>query len=230
MFDVRTLCPGESDGAVAEKLAEYFNRISQEFTALEPKDIPVTYDKVLPLLEPWEVAARIKKFRKPKSMVEGDIFPKLMTLFADQLALLLTDIYNGITVTAVWPVVWKHESVTAIPKTTHPSDFGDLRNISCTMLASKIYESYVLNWSSEEIQIKDNQYGGVRGCSTAHMLVEVWNDVGESLEDYRAGAVLSSIDYAKAFNRLSFQHCLAAYARKGASTPVIKLIATFLSN
>ena len=62
------------------------------------------------------------------------------------------------------------------------------------------------------------------------MLVEVWNDIGESLEDYRAGAVLSSIDYAKAFNRLSFQQCLAAYARKGASTQTIKLLATFLSN
>ena len=43
-------------------------------------------------------------------------------------------------------------------------------------------------------------------------------------------SVLTSIDYAKAFNRLSFQHCLAAFAKKGASTPIIELIATFLSN
>ena len=99
------LCPGDSNQAVADKLADYFNRIGREFEPLEPADIPATHDRVLPLLQPWDVAARIKKFRKPKSMVDGDIFPKLMTLFADQLALPLTDIYNESTVSAVWPRV-----------------------------------------------------------------------------------------------------------------------------
>ena len=98
------------------------------------------------------------------------------------------------------------------------------------MLASKIYESYILNWTAEEVTLRVNQYGGVRGCSTAHMLVGVWNDIGESLEDYRAGVVLSSNDYAKAFNRLSFQHCLSSFARKGASSQILRLLATFLSN
>ena len=46
-----------------------------------------------------------------------------------------------------------------------------------------------------------------------------------NLEDYRASMVLTS----KAFNRLSYQHCLRAFAAKGAS-PIIRLLATFLSN
>ena len=133
---------------VAEKLADYFNRISQEFSPLEPEQIPLTYPENLPLLQPWDVAGRMRHFRKPRSMVLGDIFPRLMTLYADQVAIPLTDIYNEITVSAVWPQIWKHESVTVIPKTSHPSDFGDLRNISCTMLASKVYESYVLGWAA----------------------------------------------------------------------------------
>ena len=62
------------------------------------------------------------------------------------------------------------------------------------------------------------------------MLVGVWDEVLEALEDYRAGVVLSSIDYSKAFNCLSFQHCLGAFASKGASTPILCLLATFLSN
>ena len=98
------------------------------------------------------------------------------------------------------------------------------------MLASKMYESYVLEWASTEVKLKSNQYGGVKGCSTAHMVIEIWQSICESLEDYRAAAVLTSIDYAKAFNRLSFQECLKAFAAKGASSSVIRLIATFLSN
>ena len=41
---------------------------------------------------------------------------------------------------------------------------------------------------------------------------------------------MTSIDYAKAFNRLSFQECLAALARKGASSNLLAIIASFLSN
>ena len=107
---------------------------------------------------------------------------------------------------------------------------GDLRNISCTMLPSKIYESFVLNWLSTEVHCKNNQYGGIKGCGVAHLLVDMWDDVLHNLEDARAATMLTAIDYAKAFNRLSFQHCLEAFARKGASTEMIRILATFLSN
>ena len=42
--------------------------------------------------------------------------------------------------------------------------------------------------------------------------------------------MIPAIDYTKAFNRLSFQHCLEAFAGKGASTETIAILATFLSN
>ena len=97
-------------------------------------------------------------------MVDGDIFPQLVTLFADQLAIPLTSIYNSITASSIWPVIWKKEFVTVIPKTSIPRSFADLRNISCTMLASKVHESYVLGWASAEVKLKSNQYGGYGGA------------------------------------------------------------------
>ena len=107
---------------------------------------------------------------------------------------------------------------------------GDLRNISCPMLPSKIYESFVLNWLSTEVSCKRNQYGGVKGCGVGHLLVDMWDEILTNLEDASAAIMLTAVDYAKAFNRLSFQHCLRAFARKGASTETIRLLATFLSN
>ena len=165
-----------------------------------------------------------------KSMVEGNIFPTLVTLFADFLAVPLTNIFNTITSSAIWPLLWKKEHVTVIPKTSFPGLFADLRNISCTLLTSKIYESFVLNWASAQVKLKPNQFGGVRGSGTPHMLINIWQDICENVEDYSAATVIMSIDYSKAFNRLLFQHCLKAFARKGASTQVIRLLATFLSN
>ena len=231
LFDVRELLPaGLSDKEAADNLADYFNRIAQEFEPLGPGDIPCTRDKTLPELHEYEVASRIRRFRKPKSTVLGDIFPKLVTQFSDFLAIPLADIYNCITTTKQWPTCWKKEYVTIIPKKSNPENISDLRNISCTLLASKIYESYVLDWIKSEVMLRSNQYGGVKGLGTDHLLVEMWQKILENAEDYRAATIVTSVDYSKAFNRMSYQECLNSLARNGASTPLLELIATFLTD
>ena len=70
-----------------EHLAGHFNAISSEFSPLSMADIPQTHSKPIKLLEPYQVALRLKKFKKPKSMVRGDIFPDLVTRYADLLAI-----------------------------------------------------------------------------------------------------------------------------------------------
>ena len=204
-FDPLELFPGSSEEEVAEELAGYFNRISSEFQPLEPTDIPRTHSRKLPVLMPYQVEGRIRSFKKPKSMVKGDIFPVLMDKFCTLLAIPLTSIYNEITRTQVWPLIWKQEYVTVIPKCRNPSALGELRNISCTMLASKIYESFILNWLSLEVRCKPNQYGGVKGCGVGHLLVDLWDEVCTNLEDARAAMMVTAVDYAKAFN-LSLIH------------------------
>ena len=229
-FDVRSLMPGDSNEAVSEKLADYFIKVSQEFSPLEPGDIPAGKAEGREYLAVHEVARRIKTMRKPKSMVPGDVFPQLMTECSDFFALPLTCIYNEILTTHIWPPCWKKEFVTVIPKKSAPEGLGDLRNISCTLLASKIFETFVLDRLKREVKLRSNQYGGVRGLSTESLLAQLWQETLENLEDYRAGTVITSIDYSKAFNRMSYQHCLSALARNGASDQTIRLVATFLSN
>ena len=117
-----------------------------------------------------------------------------------------------------------------IPKARIVTEVGQLRNISCTRLVSKVYESFVLGWLGKQVKIKTNQYGGVKGCGVPHMLIDIWQTILTNLEDCRAATLITSIDYAKAFNRLSFQECLAAFARKGASSQLLKILASFLTN
>ena len=229
-FDVRSLRPGKTDGEVANEVAEYFNRISREFSPLEAWQIPLTYHRELPSLTPGEVEEMLKGAKKTKSMVIGDIYPKLINLVASYISVPIADIYNSVLMDFVWPKVWKREYVTTIPKKSIPQDFSDLRNISCTLFVSKVFEAFVLRHAKEEISLKHNQYGGIKGCSTTHMIVEIIQEMCTNAEDYRSATVLTAIDYAKAFNRVSFQHCLEAFRRKGASTPIIRLIASFLTN
>ena len=143
---MKTNFPGLSDLEVATSLARQFNAISKEFSPLQPSEIPHTYRRALPLLQVFEVVSRIRKIRKPKSIVEGDLFPELVMKFSYFIAIPLTDINNAITTTKIWPVIWKEEYVIVIPKTLMPTEIDHLRNISCTKLASKMYESYLLEW------------------------------------------------------------------------------------
>ena len=230
-FDVRSLFEaGTSDKAAADKLADHFNGISREFSGISPEEIPETYSAPVPVLNVEQVATRLRVFRKPKSMVKYDIFPSLVTAAAPYLAAPLCKIYNNITTTGQWPSKWKEEFVTPIPKKAVPEGLDDLRNISCTALFSKVYESFVLEWMCEQIGMRENQMGGMKGAGTEHYLVLLWQQVLENLEDSRAASLLTSIDYSKAFNRLDFGHCLRALARKGASTEVIGIVASFLTS
>ena len=230
-FDVLDMFPGQTEQEVADLLADHFNAVSNEFKPLDHNnDIPKAPSKPIEMLSPHEVATRLKKFKKPKSMVRGDLFPDLVSKYADLLAIPLTAVYNDITETGIWPRIWKNESVTIIPKTRTPTDTSQLRNISCTMLASKVYESFVLGWTLKQVKLKDNQFGGTKGCSAAHLLISVWQNVLEDLEDCRAGTLLTAIDYAKAFNRMQYQECLRSLVRHGASAEIVRLIATFLTD
>ena len=125
----------------------FFNRISNEFSPLNDSEVPRTFDRQLPELKRYQVAMRLKRIKKPRSKIRGDIFPSLVTEFSDILAEPLTDIYNQISTTLQWPAVWKIELVTVIPKCPDPKEFDSLRNISCTLLVSKVYESFLLLWA-----------------------------------------------------------------------------------
>ena len=78
--------------------------------------------------------------------------------------------------------------------------------------------------------MRSNQYGGVKGLSTDHLLVNMWQKILENAEDYRAATIVTSIAYSKAFNRMCYQECLKALARNSASTPILELVATFLTD
>ena len=230
-FDVRSLYGADqSDFQVAEQLAEHFNGISCEFEGLDPDMIPTTFSSPIQFLTAEAVASRLRRFKKPKSMVKYDIFPSLVNDASDYLAAPLAHIFNNITATSTWPLKWKEEFVTPIPKKPVPQGVNDLRNISCTALFSKVYESFVLGWLNEQVGMRANQLGGMKGAGTEHYLVELYQLVLESLEDPRAASIITSIDYSKAFNRLDFLHCLRALANKGASSEIIGIVSSFLTS
>ena len=100
-FDVRSLRPELSAYEIANEIAEFFNIITRGYPPLEQR--PTRARANVKLLQSYEVAARLRKFKKPKSMVRGDIYPDLISSLSDILAIPLTDIYNESRMCQEWP-------------------------------------------------------------------------------------------------------------------------------
>ena len=143
-FNVRDILIGKTNEECSEALADHFNPISNKFQALEPSGVPFTWSEGWEPLLPFQVAGRLRAFRKPKSMVRGDLFPKLVMRCADLLAVPLTDIYTEITHTGIWPLLWKWEHVTAIHKCSIPTSLNDLRNIPGPLWGGRVWGRLVL--------------------------------------------------------------------------------------
>ena len=163
-WSINELQPEISDEELAEDHALFFNKISDEFTPLRDDDIPSSHSVQNVYLMPHEVSSRLKHFKKPKSMVEGDLFPQCVTEYSDLLTVPLTKIYNLIIASGRWPKCWKMETVTVIPKNKTANTYGECRNLSCTPLFSKVMESFLMKRINKEVKIDANQYGGMKNA------------------------------------------------------------------
>ena len=170
----------------------------------------------------------IRKGKKPKSRVPGDIFINVLVDNVEVLARPISQIYNAVVEEGRWPSPWLTEYVNVIPKNNVPESPADCRNLSCTNFLSKVLERIVLRWAQQQVMPGHNQYGGQRGCATAHFLADILDQITDHLEDQRAAAILTSIDYSKAFNRLEHGAVLRAFKRAGASSQILSVLASFL--
>ena len=180
-------------------------------------------------LTPGEVAKRLKDAKKPNSQVRGDLLPRVMKKHHQLLVTPVTMIFNAVFKEGKWPDAWKEETTVVIPKVANPETLADCRNISCTPFLSKVLEGVLLDDLRGVIAPDPVQYGGIKGCSVDHLLVDLFDAVLEPMEA-GASSVVLGIDYEKAFNCLDHRECLVQLQRLGASQMMINLTRFFLTN
>ena len=68
--------------------------------------------------------------KKKASTVPGDVPWRVISEYAVELSFPLSNILNTSTLSGVWPLLWKYEYVTPVPKVFPPETTDDLRKIS----------------------------------------------------------------------------------------------------
>ena len=138
-----------------EKIAQHFANISQEFLPLNysllPTDVQAKVDlpiseSEMPQLPDHDVYTKIRKSKKPRSSVPGDLPRKIVQEFGPELATPAGKIFRNIVKTGHWPKPWRLEYGTPLKKEANPVTEDQLRIISLTSYWSKVFEQYVVHW------------------------------------------------------------------------------------
>ena len=209
--DDRNLSAQES----AEILADHFAIISQEYDPVRIESFPPRLKVKLlnpdlqniPKLEEYEVFRRLRRSKKPNSVVPGDLPKKIIQEFSCELSAPVTVIYNSILRNLEYPRQWVVEQQIALPKVSPPSCEDDLRNISKTAFLSKAFESFLADWLIPIVEpFLDPCQFGLKGSSISHYLLQLLMFIHSNLDLKNPHAVVvAMVDLSKAFNRVSHQ-------------------------
>ena len=225
-----------------ERLAEYFSTISQQYTALDMNSLPIRVREKLdapvnscdiPKIEVFEVWEMMKKGKKTKSSVPGELPARLRHEFGPELAEPAAIIFNQIASTGEWPEHWKEGSAVPLKKVNQPKDESETRLIEITHYLSLLMEHFVLQWLLRFISDKldRDQFGGSKGHSVAHYLIEVMNFVlyNQDLSE-PVSTILTAIDIHKGFNKVDHTTTITCLSDMNTPGWLLRIIYKYLSN
>ena len=142
-------------------------------------------------------------------------------------------IVRQIVKTGEWPRQWKLEHIVPIGKVPIPETEDDLRPISLTAFFSKVTEHFVVMWLMEFVKDKIDfrQYGGLKGNSITHYLIEFINFILSCQDSTDQTAILACmIDFSKAFNRQNHNLLVTKLSDMGVPGWLLKIVIAFLSD
>ena len=116
----------------------------------------------------------------------------------------ISTIFNASIREGYLPAIWRSAIVIPIPKVNPPRNISkDLRPISLTAVLSIQLELIVRGWMLDSIidRLDVNQYGGLRGLSSTHALVDMVHTYLLAAEERKASHVVL-LDYRKAFDHV----------------------------
>ena len=224
-----------------ERIVNYFSQLSCQHPPLcvntlpdrvqlklssqiNPEDLPkITAQHV------WQIQ---KGKKKTLSAVPGKLPPRLRNEFFVELCQPAAIIFNNITISGEWCEEWKLEYGTPLEKVTNPANEESLRIISITHHLSITYERFVLMWLLEYVgdKLDPDQFGGVKGHSVAHYLIEIQNSIlyNQDLEKPQA-TLMAGVDISKGFNKIEHNKCITLISDMGCPNWLLRIVVSYLS-
>lgn len=225
------------DNPTATHLADSFNdflvNLTSHFPPLTRDTSSIQYD--IPhrfLVNPGIVSASLRQIKINKSTGPDNIPNKLLKIFANEFAPVLTDIYNASMQQGIFPQRLKRAVVIPIPKVSPPSSLeNDLRPISLTSQVSKVLEGFTLKSLLLQVADKmDSKQFSLPNKSTTHALVYLLHSVLAALESGQCSIRLFFADFRKGFDLVDHNIIINELERLDVHPSIVRWIYDFLTD
>ena len=227
-----------SDQQQAEKIAEKFASIQNEYDALKTEDIsvPPFNESEIPQFHPAQIWFALSRLDINKATVPGDFPAKLIKYFAAYLTDPFTDILNTSIKRGEYPEIYKFEISTPVPKSYPTLDVSQLRNISGLLTFDKVAEKLIaeLIISDMEAKFDPSQFGNQRGVSIQHYLIQMLHRILTALDNNSRGdifaVVANLIDWNNAFPRQCPKLGIESFIQNGVRPSLIPVLINYFQD
>ena len=225
---------GLDNKTCSEMIAQSFATVSQQYLPIDVSALPCYRPSQKPLdVEEFSVYQKINKLKNTKSTFDIDLPNKVRKEFSADLCTPLADIINTCLEEGVYPQLWKFETITPVPKVTHPKTLKDLRKISSTSDYSKVFESFLKDWLMEDLSpnIDLGQFGGQKGMGTEHMLVCLVNRILSLLDNNTepTAVIAAMVDWTAAFDMQDPTKAIQKFLKMGVRSSLIPVLISYLT-
>ena len=173
------------------------------------------------------------KLNPNKACGPDDITPRVLRELAEEVAPILTMIFQSSVDTGIIPSDWRTANVTPVFKKGEHYDPANYRPVSLTSVPCKILEhivvSSLMNHLEENSILTPHQHGFRKKRSCETQLLEFAEELSENME--RGGQTdIVILDFAKAFDKVNHSLLLHKLHHYGVGGKINKWIEGFLSN
>ena len=219
----------------AEMIAESFAKISQEYEPLDRSAIklPIPKEEDVLQVSESEVLEVLRSMDATKAVPKNDVSTKIFKTFSEQLCGPITMLINEAIITGYWPEFLKVETVTPVPKVSHPQTMDDIRKICGLLNLSKILEKVICKYLVADMKdsLDKSQYANQKGLSINHYLIKLVDRVLGALDGSTKGensAVIATyLDWSKAFDRQDPTLAIKSFQANGVRPSLIPLLMSF---
>ena len=178
--------------SLSNKVNNFFINLTDHFTPLQP--LALVHQEVLPefLVSEREAFQALSAVKIGKATGHDCIPNRVLKVFAQELALVLKDIYNTFLTEGYFPDALKASLLSPIPKISPPQLIeSDLQPITLTCTLAMVFEGFMQDCLITQVsyQIDPRQFASA-GHSTTDTLVYVLQVVYEAVDTGNCGARL----------------------------------------
>ena len=225
-----SLCGGDLS-TLAGEIKFFFESVSRNLAPLDADMVPLDCSVLVCFIISFESVCKLLSSININKAIGPDGIPSwILRDHALTLAHPISTITNASIREDYQPSIWRSAIVIPIPKINPPRNISkDLRPISLTAVLSKQLERIVGGWMLGSIidMLDVNQYGGLRGLSTTHSLVDMVHTWLLAAEEKNASHVVL-LDYRKAFDHV--HHTVLVTKSKSYGIPNFIIRCAFLSD